>query len=51
MTAHWLIILQLRKNAPCQLLPKLNTPLIIAENVPDNALNEYFMFVNRDKRT
>ena len=30
---------------------QLNSPLVETENVPNYALNKYFMFVNRDKRT
>jgi len=40
---------QFREDSPCKLLSQLHTPLVKAEDVPDNSLNKDFMLVHRDE--
>ena len=40
------VVFQFRKDFIGQLFAKLNTPLIEAENIPDNSLHENFMLVH-----
>ena len=40
------LVLQLRKNLVCKLLPQLHTPLVEAENIPDHPLNKDLVLVH-----
>src|SRR5690606_32661336 len=45
------IIPQFRKDFPGQLFAKFHTPLVEAENIPDDTLHKYLMFIKRNQRT
>ena len=49
MGSHRFIVGQFRKDLPGQLFPQFDPPLVEAENVPDNALNEDLVFVHGDQ--
>ncbi len=51
MALHLIGILQLRQDLTRQLFAQLDTPLIEREDIPDDALNEDLMPIQRDELT
>jgi len=49
MRSYRLVVLQLREDLSGQLLAQLDTPLIEGENVPDDPLDEDFVFIQGDQ--
>ena len=49
VAAYQLVMFQFRKNVVGKLLAQLHTPLIKAEDVPDDPLYKYLMLVKSDK--
>jgi hypothetical protein len=43
------VMLQFRQYVFCKMLPEFHAPLIEAEYIPDNALNEYLVFIHGDQ--
>ena len=46
MGGRLFLVLQLRKDLVCELLPELHSPLVEAEDIPDHALDKNFVFVH-----
>ena len=51
MRADFLIVLQFREDLASQLLAQLHAPLVKSKDVPDHALGEDLMFIERDELT
>lgn len=49
MGRNRLVVLQFRQDLFCELLAKFNTPLVEAEDIPDNTLDKDLVFIHRDE--
>lgn len=49
MISGGFIMRQLWQQVPCELFAQLDPPLVEAEDIPDDSLNEDFMFVHGDE--